>query len=38
VWGGVNSIDVSHDKERLRALLNTAINVEVTQNVGKIFE
>jgi hypothetical protein len=29
-WGGMDWIDVDHDRERLRALGNTAINLRVS--------
>jgi hypothetical protein len=32
-WGGMDRIDVAHDRDQWRALANTVINLRVPQNV-----
>jgi hypothetical protein len=36
-WGGVDWIDLSRDRDQLRALVNTVMNLRVPQNVGKFL-
>ena len=33
-WGGMDWIDLAQDKDRWRALVNTAIHLRVPQNMG----
>jgi hypothetical protein len=35
VWGGMDWIDLAQNRDQWRALVNTAINLQVPQNVGK---
>jgi hypothetical protein len=34
-WGGMDWIDLAHDKDHWRALLNMIINIWVPRNTGK---
>jgi hypothetical protein len=36
-WGGIDCIDLAHDREQWRALVNKAINLWVPQYVGKFW-
>jgi hypothetical protein len=35
-WGGMGWIDLAHYLDQLRALVNTAMNIRVPQNVDKL--
>jgi hypothetical protein len=35
-WGGVDWIDVAHDRIKWRALVNTVMNLHVPYNAGKL--
>jgi hypothetical protein len=36
-WGGMDWIDLVQDRDQWRVLMNTVINLRVSQNVGKFF-
>jgi hypothetical protein len=36
-WGGVDWIDMAHDRDQWRALVNTAMNLRVPENAGKFL-
>jgi hypothetical protein len=37
-WGGMDWIDLAHDRSQWRSLVNTVMNLRVPYNVGKILE
>jgi hypothetical protein len=36
-WGGVDCLDLAQDGDKLRALVNTVMNLRLSYNVGKFF-
>jgi hypothetical protein len=36
-WGGMDWIDLAQDRDKWRALVNTGMNLWVTQNAGKFL-
>jgi hypothetical protein len=36
-WSGMHGIDLTQDKDQLRALMNMVINLKVLHNVGKFL-
>jgi hypothetical protein len=36
-WDGVDSIEMAHDRDQWRALVNTILNLWVPQNAGKFL-
>jgi hypothetical protein len=36
-WGGMDWIDLAQDMDQWRALVNTVMNLRVSQNVGKFM-
>jgi hypothetical protein len=36
-WGGMDWIDLAQDSDRWRALVNTVMNLQVPENVGKFL-
>jgi hypothetical protein len=36
-WGDMDCIDLSHDRDRWRTLVNTVMNLRIPQNVGKFL-
>jgi hypothetical protein len=36
-WGGTDWIDMAQDRDQLRALVNTVMNLRVPKNVGEFL-
>jgi hypothetical protein len=36
-WGGMDWIDLPQDRGQWRTLVNTVVNIQVSQNNGKFF-